>query len=95
MESAKAQTTSHWSQRQNPQGPTKPPYDAISWTSPERSYVKGNLQLSHVLGNSFGQYPQPFVAATDHRVHAGTLGRTRRWQQAAAFIVTCRGRETK
>lgn len=91
----KRQSTDDWSQRQTPHGPTKPHYDAVWWTSGERGQVKGNLQLSHVLGNSLGQHPQPFVAAANHGVHTGTLQRTRRGQQAAALIITCTEREAE
>lgn len=87
----KHQSTDDWSQRQTPHGPTKPHCDAVWWTCGEKGQVKGNLQLSHVLGNPLGQHPQPFVAAANHGVHAGTLGRTRRGEQAAALIITCTG----
>lgn len=79
----------------------KPPTDPQSLTMMqfdellERGQVKGNLQLSHVLGNSLGQHPQPFVAAANHGVHTGTLGRTRRGKEAAALIITCTGREAE
>lgn len=48
----------------------------------------GHSQFRGLFGQTFGQRAQALVAAADHRVQTGTLGRTAQHRGAAVLVVT-------